>query len=61
LRFDRIGGAGDGLLSCREVRVSGHPGLIGCRPPANFCEPGPCLRQSHGRPGRSGNSDSGAR
>ena len=31
LRFDRIGGAGDGLLSCREVRVSGHPGLIGSK------------------------------
>jgi hypothetical protein len=28
LRFDRMSGAGDGLLSCREVRVSGHLGLI---------------------------------
>lgn len=29
LRFDRIGGAGDGLLACRKVDVNGHFGLIG--------------------------------
>jgi len=29
LRFDRIGGAGDALLSCRKVDVNGHFGLIG--------------------------------
>lgn len=29
LRFDRIGGAGDALLSCRRVDVNGHSGLIG--------------------------------
>lgn len=29
LRFDRIGGAGDALLSCRKVDVKGHFGLIG--------------------------------
>jgi putative aminopeptidase FrvX len=29
LRLDRIGGAGDGILSCRQVKVSGHIGLIG--------------------------------
>jgi putative aminopeptidase len=31
LRLDRIGGAGDGLLSCREVRVGRHAGLIGSK------------------------------
>jgi endoglucanase len=31
LRFDRVGGAGDGLLSCREVRISRHVGLIGSK------------------------------
>lgn len=31
LRLDRVGGAGDGLLSCREVRISGHVGLIGSK------------------------------
>jgi putative aminopeptidase len=29
LRFDRIGGAGDALLGCRQVDVNGHFGLIG--------------------------------
>jgi putative aminopeptidase len=29
LRFDRIGGAGDGLLGCRKVEVNGRFGLIG--------------------------------
>ncbi len=29
LRFDRIGGAGDTLLSCRQVDVNGRFGLIG--------------------------------
>lgn len=29
LRFDRIGGAGDALLSCRKVDVAGNFGLIG--------------------------------
>jgi len=29
LRFDRIGGAGDGLLGCRKVMVNGRFGLIG--------------------------------
>ncbi|MGH7070114.1 MAG: M42 family metallopeptidase [Acetobacteraceae bacterium] len=29
LRFDRIGGAGDALLSCRRVDVNGQQGLIG--------------------------------
>ena len=29
LRFDRIGGAGDALLSCRKVDVAGKFGLIG--------------------------------
>lgn len=29
LRFDRIGGAGDALLSCRKVDVNGRFGLIG--------------------------------
>lgn len=29
LRFDRIGGAGDALLSCRKVEVNSHFGLIG--------------------------------
>ena len=29
LRFDRIGGTGDGLLSCRKVDVNGRFGLIG--------------------------------
>lgn len=29
LRFDRIGGAGDGLLGCRKVDIEGHLGLIG--------------------------------
>ena len=29
IRFDRIGGAGDALLSCRQVDVNGRFGLIG--------------------------------
>ncbi|KRQ96844.1 M42 family metallopeptidase [Bradyrhizobium valentinum] len=29
LRFDRIGGAGEAVLPCRKVDVSGHFGLIG--------------------------------
>src|SRR5262245_66333746 len=29
LRFDRIGGMGDGILPCRRVLVVGHVGLIG--------------------------------
>jgi endoglucanase len=29
LRFDRLGGVGDALLSCRQVKVNGHFGLIG--------------------------------
>jgi putative aminopeptidase len=29
LRFDRVGGAGDALLSCRKVEVNGRFGLIG--------------------------------
>ncbi|MGX9182151.1 M42 family metallopeptidase [Mesorhizobium sp. BHbdii] len=29
LRFDRVGGAGDAVLPCRKVDVSGHFGLIG--------------------------------
>ncbi|HLI10335.1 MAG TPA: M20/M25/M40 family metallo-hydrolase [Alphaproteobacteria bacterium] len=29
LRFDRLGGVGDALLSCRQVKINGHFGLIG--------------------------------
>src|SRR6266436_4198991 len=29
LRFDRLGGVGDALLGCRQVKVNGHFGLIG--------------------------------
>jgi endoglucanase len=29
IRFDRLGGVGDALLSCRKVWVNGHFGLIG--------------------------------
>jgi putative aminopeptidase FrvX len=29
LRFDRVGGAGDGVLGCRKVEVNGRFGLIG--------------------------------
>src|SRR5262249_14786452 len=29
LRFDRIGGMGDGILPCRRVSVKGHFGIIG--------------------------------
>ncbi len=31
LRFDRIGGMGDGILPCRRVSVNGRFGLIGSR------------------------------
>lgn len=31
LRFDRLGGAGDAILSCRRVSVNGHFGLIGAK------------------------------
>ena len=29
IRFDRLGGAGDGLLGCRKVEVNGRFGLVG--------------------------------
>lgn len=32
LRFDRLGGAGDGFLPSRRVSVNGHFGIIGARP-----------------------------
>jgi putative aminopeptidase len=31
LRFDRIGGMGDGILPCRRVSVKGHFGIIGAK------------------------------
>src|SRR5438046_1163606 len=31
LRFDRMGGMGDGLLPCRRVSVKGHSGIIGAK------------------------------
>jgi len=31
LRFDRIGGMGDGILPCRRVSVNGHFGVIGAK------------------------------